>query len=350
MFELLETASKLAQKGKGLLAADESTGTIGKRLAKINLENTEANRQQLRELLFTTDGIENHLSGVILFEETLGQSTKGGTRFAELLANKGIVPGIKVDLGTKDQPFLSGEKITQGLDGLEERCEKYYHQGARFAKWRAVLQIVTDSKDLTPSDLSIQTNAQLLARYAAICQKHGLVPIVEPELLMDGNHSIEACASATERILSELYIQLHRHLVMLEGTILKPNMVISAMEAEYVATPEEIATMTVRCMQRTVPAAVPAIMFLSGGQSEEEATRNLNAINSPTLELVRPWTLSFSYGRALQSSVLKTWAGKSENIKKAQQVFYERCMANGQAQLGTYEGPSPEEASMPYVA
>lgn len=349
MFELLETATKLAQKGKGLLAADESTGTIGKRLGSVHLDNTPEHRQQLRELLFTTHDIEHYLSGVILYEETLSQKAKSGETFPELLISKGIVPGIKVDLGTLDQPFTCGEKITQGLDGLEERCEKYYEQGARFAKWRAVLQIQPDAKGLSPSDVNVKSNVHLLARYAAICQRNGLVPIVEPELLMTGCHSIEACATATERVLDELYTQLREHMVMLEGTVLKPNMVISGMEAEYSPTPEEIATMTVRCLQRTVPCAVPSIMFLSGGQSEEDATRNLNAINSPTLELQRPWTLSFSYGRALQASVLKAWSGKDENIPKAQQVFLERCRANSLAQLGKYSAETPSPAGFePY--
>lgn len=340
MFELLDTASKLSQSGKGVLAADESTPTAGKRLTSIGLENTMEHRWQLRDLLFTTEGIEKHVSGVILFEETLLQKTNkdaGGELFPEYLTKKGIVPGIKVDLGTHDQPFTYGEKITQGLDGLDERCRRYYEQGARFAKWRAVLQIQSDSKDpRSPSDLNIECNAHALASYAAVAQNAGLVPIVEPEILMDGDHSIEECAQATERVLCELYGELRHHGVMLEGTILKPNMVLGGTRSGKSCTVEEIATMTVRCMQRTVPCAVPAILFLSGGQTEEEATLNLNAINAPNLSLVRPWLLSFSFGRALQSTVLKVWAGKPENKSKAQEAFLERCRAVSLAQLGTY--------------
>jgi fructose-bisphosphate aldolase class I len=331
--ELKATAAYIATPGKGILAADESTGTIGKRLASIGVENVEANRQALRELLFTAPGALEHLSGAILFEETLYQKTADGRPFVEVLKEGGVLPGIKVDKGTVELAGTEGETTTQGLDGLAQRCQQYYKAGARFAKWRAVLKIGPNE----PSPLSILENANGLARYAIICQENGLVPIVEPEILVDGPHSIERCAQATEIVLAAVYKALSDHHVLLEGTLLKPNMVTPGSEAPK-STPEQIAEFTVRALQRTVPPAVPGIMFLSGGQSEEEATRNLNAMNA--LDTKKPWTLSFSFGRALQAHTLKTWAGKPENVAAAQAVFLSRCKANSDAVLGKYAGPA----------
>eukprot|EP00249_Psilotum_nudum_P002153 c15046_g1_i1 orf=401-1477(-) len=329
--ELIATAKSIATPGRGILAADESTGTIGKRLASINVENVESNRQALRELLFTTPDALQYLSGVILFEETLYQKTSAGVPFVDVLKEGGVVPGIKVDKGTVDLAGTNGETTTQGLDGLAQRCQQYYKAGARFAKWRAVLKIGPTE----PSPLSIQENAKGLARYAIICQENGLVPIVEPEILVDGPHDIKKCAAATEIVLAAVYKALNDHHVLLEGTLLKPNMVTPGSEAPKVS-PEEIAKYTVQALQRTVPAAVPGIMFLSGGQSEEEATLNLNAMNQ--LVTVKPWTLSFSFGRALQQSTLKTWCGKKENVPAAQAAFLTRCKANSEAVLGKYKG------------
>ena len=313
------------------MAADESTGTIGKRLASINVENIEANRQALRELLFTAPGALQYLSGVILFEETLYQTTVDGKLFVDVLKEGGVIPGIKVDKGTVDLAGTNGETTTQGLDGLAQRCQQYYKAGARFAKWRAVLKIGPNE----PSPLSILENANGLARYAIICQENGLVPIVEPEILVDGPHDIEKCAAATEIVLAAVYKALSDHHVLLEGTLLKPNMVTPGSDSAK-TTPEEIAKYTVRALQRTVPPAVPGIMFLSGGQSEEEATRNLNAMNA--LDTKKPWTLSFSFGRALQAHTLKTWGGKKENVGAAQGVLLARCKANSDAVLGKYGG------------
>nr|GMD88147.1 fructose-bisphosphate aldolase 6, cytosolic [Ipomoea batatas] len=329
--ELIANATYIGTPGKGILAADESTGTIGKRLASINVENVEENRRALRELLFTTPGALQYLSGVILFEETLYQKTACGKPFVELLKEGGVLPGIKVDKGTVELPGTKGETTTQGLDGLAERCKKYYEAGARFAKWRAVLKIGPNE----PSQLAINENANGLARYAIICQQNGLVPIVEPEILVDGPHDINKCADVTERVLAACYKALNDHHVLLEGTLLKPNMVTPGSDSAKVA-PEVVAEYTVRALQRTMPLAVPAVVFLSGGQSEEEATVNLNAMNK--LKTKKPWSLSFSFGRALQQSTLKAWAGKEENVKKAQDALLARCKANSEATLGTYAG------------
>ncbi|CAA7397093.1 unnamed protein product [Spirodela intermedia] len=329
--ELIKNAAYIGTPGKGILAADESTGTIGKRLASINVENVESNRRALRELLFTTPGAFECLSGVILFEETLYQNTAGGKPFVKILSEGGVLPGIKVDKGTVELAGTDGETTTQGLDDLGKRCAKYYEAGARFAKWRAVLKIGPTE----PSQLAISENANGLARYAIICQENGLVPIVEPEILVDGSHGIDICAAVTEKVLAAVYKALSDHHVLLEGTLLKPNMVTPGSEAQKVA-PEVVAQYTVRALQRTVPAAVPAIVFLSGGQSEEEATLNLNAMNQ--LEGKKPWSLTFSFGRALQQSTLKAWAGKEENLDKAQAAFLSRCKANSAATLGTYKG------------
>uniref|UniRef100_A0A6N2LCI1 Uridine kinase n=1 Tax=Salix viminalis TaxID=40686 RepID=A0A6N2LCI1_SALVM len=310
MDELIKTARYIAKPGKGILAADESTGTIGKRFSSINVENIESNRQALRELLFTYGKALPYLSGVILFEETLYQKTSDGKPFVEVLQENNVIPGIKVDKGVVELAGTDGETTTQGFDSLGARCQQYYKAGARFAKWRAVLKI----GPAEPSELSIQQNAQGLARYAIICQENGLVPIVEPEILTDGVHDIQKCAAVTETVLAAVYKALNDHHV----------------------TPEVIAEFTVTALRRTVPPAVPGIVFLSGGQSEEEATLNLNAMNK--LEVLKPWTLSFSFGRALQKSTLKTWAGKKENVGKAQEVFLVRCRANSDATLGKYAG------------
>ncbi|XP_021740789.1 fructose-bisphosphate aldolase 5, cytosolic-like [Chenopodium quinoa] len=327
--ELIKTAKYIATPGKGILAADESTGTIGKRFASINVENIESNRQTLRELLFTSPGALTFLSGVILFEETLYQKTAEGKPFVEVLQENGVVPGIKVDKGVIELAGTNGETTTQGFDSLGARCQEYYKAGARFAKWRAVLKIGSTE----PSELAIQQNAQGLARYAIICQENGLVPIVEPEILTDGSHDIKKCAAVTETVLAAVYKALNDHHVLLEGTLLKPNMVTPGSDSPKVAT-EVIAEHTVTALRRTVPPAVPGIVFLSGGQSEEEATVNLNAMNK--LEVLKPWTLSFSFGRALQKSTLKIWGGKKENVIKAQEVFLARCKANSEATLGKY--------------
>ncbi|KAK4750059.1 hypothetical protein SAY87_027508 [Trapa incisa] len=329
--ELIANAAYIGTPGKGILAADESTGTIGKRLSSINVENIEENRRNLRELLFTTPGALDCLSGVILFEETLYQKARDGKPFVDVLKEGKVLPGIKVDKGTVELPGTNGETTTQGLDGLADRCKKYYAAGARFAKWRAVLKIGPNE----PSQLAINENANGLARYAVICQENGLVPIVEPEILVDGPHSIDKCADVTERVLAACYKALNDHHVLLEGTLLKPNMVTPGSDAPKVPH-EVIAEYTVRALQRTVPAAVPAIVFLSGGQSEEEATLNLNAMNK--LKGKKPWSLSFSFGRALQQSTLKAWSGKEENVPKAQKAFITRCKANSHATLGTYQG------------
>ncbi len=329
MHELEATIAQIAVPGKGILAADESTGTIGKRFANIQLESTAETRRAYRELLFTTPGIEEFVSGVILYEETLGQRASNTKLFSELLAELGIVPGIKVDKGITHLPNSRDEKITQGLDNLTERLATYKEMGARFAKWRAVLNVSAN----TPSCLSVRANAQALARYAAICQDQGIVPIVEPELLMDGNHSLERCAEATEKTLYTVFHELHKHGVILEGIILKPSMVIAGTEYTPKSSIEAVAQATVKILRRTVPAAVPTINFLSGGQSSEVATAHLNAMNATK---PHPWLLSFSYGRALQDICLRTWQGKPENMKAAQQAFYKRAKLNSAACKGQY--------------
>uniref|UniRef100_A0A0E0LDE3 Fructose-bisphosphate aldolase n=1 Tax=Oryza punctata TaxID=4537 RepID=A0A0E0LDE3_ORYPU len=337
--ELIKTAKYIATPGKGILAADESTGTIGKRLASINVENVEPNRQALRELLFTAPGAFQYLSGVILFEETLYQSTAAGTPFVDVLKAGGVVPGIKVDKGTVDIAGTNGETTTQGLDSLGARCAKYYEAGARFAKWRAVLKIGAAGE---PSELAVKQNAEGLARYALICQENGLVPIVEPEILTDGAHDIKTCAAVTERVLAAVYKSLNDHKVLLEGTLLKPNMVTPGSDSPKVGA-EVIGEYTVAALRRTVPPAVPGIVFLSGGQSEEEASQNLNAMNK--LEVLKPWTLTFSFGRALQQSTIKKWAGKKENVAAAQAAFLARCKANSEATLGKYGGATGDAAT-----
>lgn len=332
--ELIANARAICAPGKGILAADESTNTIGSRFKNISLENTETNRRAYRELLFTTPELENHISGVILFEETLYQSTADGKPFVKLLQERGIIPGIKVDRGTVVLPGTNGETATQGLDDLGKRCAKYYADGARFAKWRAVLKIGSAQ----PSEMAILENAHGLARYAQICQENGLVPIVEPEVLVDGTHTIDECARASERVFAGVVKALQDFNVLLEGALLKPNMVTSGSECATKAPCSEIAWKTVRTLLRTIPGAIPGIMFLSGGQSESEATVNLNEMNR--LEVRRPWNVSFSYGRALQHSCIKAWEGKEANVVAAQKVLLDKARANSQATLGKFEGSS----------
>jgi fructose-bisphosphate aldolase class I len=336
--EMIATANKIATRGKGILAADESTGTIGKRFKSINVENNEENRRKYRELLFMTEGIEKYISGVIMFEETLYHKTKDGTQFVDILNKKGIVPGIKVDKGTKPLPYKPGELYTQGLTDLDVRTAEYYKQGARFAKWRAVCTI----KNGYVSECAIKETAWTLARYAAICQMNGLVPIVEPELLMDGNHSLNVCQYWTEKIVAACYKALSDQEVILEGTLLKPNMCIPGSDFNGQRKIDDNALATVTALKRSVPSAVPGIMFLSGGQSEEEATLHLNSINKGRQ---LPWSASFSYGRALQQSCLKAWKGDDKNIEAAQKAFLVRAKANGSAQLGEYDGSAASEDS-----
>jgi fructose-bisphosphate aldolase class I len=338
--ELIATARAIARPGFGILAADESTGTIQKRFDSINVENTLENRRAYRELLFTSPEIEKNISGVIFYEETLGQSTKDGVNFVELLHEKNIIAGIKVDAGIVILGGTEDETATQGLDKLGDRCAAFYKKGCRFAKWRAVLKI--DTKTGCPSEMAIAENAHGLARYASICQDNGLVPIVEPEILCDGTHTIEECAEISERVFAAVVKELQDQKVLLEGSLLKPNMITPGMDCPDRSTPGEIAFYTVRTLSRTIPAAIPGIHFLSGGQSEEEASQNLNAMAK--LEGVpKPWYLSFSYGRALQKSALKAWQGKEENVEAAQKAFIERAHGNGQATLGLYEGGGSTE-------
>ena len=328
--ELRETASQLAAQGKGLLAVDESTPTIGKRLAGINIENTEENRQAYRGMLFTTEGLGDYISGVILFEETLYQKHLDGESMVSKIHNLGVVPGIKVDKGLS--PLSGGHELEtwcKGLEGLAERTAEYYEQGARFAKWRAVLQITADG---CPTDLAIRENAWGLARYARTCQDSGLVPIIEPEILMDGNHSIERTAEVQEKVLVEVYKACAENNVFLEGTLLKPSMTVQGAENTNKVSSEEVAKMTVRTMNRCVPAAVPGIMFLSGGLTEEDASVYLNTMNS--IENNSATSLTFSYGRALQQSRLQAWQGK--NLEAGQKALMARCQANSEASMGDY--------------
>ncbi|KFQ11754.1 Fructose-bisphosphate aldolase B [Leptosomus discolor] len=316
---LSDIAQRIVASGKGILAADESVGTMGNRLQRINVENTEENRRAFREILFSSDAsINQSIGGVILFHETLYQKDSSGKPFPALIKEKGIVVGIKLDKGTAPLAGTNGETTIQGLDGLAERCAQYKKDGADFGKWRAVLKITST----TPSQLAIEENANTLARYASICQQHGLVPIVEPEILPDGDHDLQRCQYVTEKVLAAVYKALNDHHVYLEGTLLKPNMV----------TAGPVATVTT--LLRTVPAAVPGICFLSGGQSEEEASVNLNAMNQSPLP--KPWKLTFSYGRALQASALAAWVGKSENRKAAQEAFRKRAQINSLACRGQY--------------
>lgn len=342
--ELIANAKKIVRPGFGILAADESTNTIGSRFQKINVENIEENRRAYRELLFTTQDIEKYISGVIMFEETLDQATADGENFVKLLERKGIVPGIKVDKGLVVLRGTNEENATQGLDGLAGRCKTYYDKGCRFAKWRAVLKI----GDGRPSELATQETAHTLARYAAICQDNGLVPIVEPEILIDGKHDIQTCAAVSERVFSAVQKALNDHNILLEGCLLKPNMVTPGAECPTQSNPKEIAWYTVRTLSRSMVPALTGVVFLSGGQSEEEASINLNEMNKLDKNL-RPWSLTFSYGRALQQSCLKAWSGKPENKQAAQDTLLARAKANGEASEGKYAGGTGSSESM-YVA
>ena len=331
--ELRQIANAITAPGKGILAADESTGTIGKRFGPIGCENNEENRRAYRQLLFSAGPpLAEHISGVILFHETFYQKDDSGTPFPEALNKLGIIPGIKVDKGVVTLAGTDGESTTQGLDGLAERCAEYKKGGAGFAKWRCVLKI----QAYTPSYQSMLENANVLARYASICQQNGLVPIVEPEVLCDGDHDMETAQRVTEQVLAFVYKALADHHVFLEGTLLKPNMVTAGQSCTKKYTPEQVAAATVQALQRTVPPAVAGVTFLSGGQSEEDATIHLNAINQVPGR--KPWALTFSYGRALQASVIAAWGGKAENVGKAQEELLRRAKGNGLAALGQYTG------------
>lgn len=336
--ELKATAKYIASRGSGILASDESNSTTGKRLATIGLDNTEANRRRWRELLYTAD-IGDYIAGAIMFEETLYQDAADGTPFVKILQGKGIVPGIKVDTGLTALPRTKGETATTGLDGLPERCQRYYEQGARFAKWRAVMRI--GKADGAPSDAAILENCHALARYAQISQAAGLVPIVEPEVLLDGDHTIEETAYYTERVLSFTFRALNEYDVCLDGSLLKPNMVNPGTDCTEQCDAETVARYTLQTMMRGVPPAMPGIHFLSGGMGDQEATENLNLLNSMAGSEIAPWSLNFSYGRALQMAVLRTWGGDDNNKQAAQELLAKLVKANGEAQLGKYVGPHP---------
>ena len=329
---LAKVASAIVASGRGILAADESTPTMGKRLALINQENTEKNRRDFRQALFDTDGMENFISGVILFEETLEQKAEDGTRLSVILESKGVYPGIKVDKGAYPMDNSPSEKLTKGLDGLYERCLDYYKLGARFAKWRAVI-IIGDS---IPTEECIRANASALAKYAKACQDAELVPIVEPEVLMDGDHTIETCYEVSEKSFKAVFEELNNEGVYLPGILLKPNMVVSGKDCPVQGDMNTVAKMTVKCLKASVPEEVPGIVFLSGGQSETEATEHLNAMNAMG---DYPWSLSFSYGRALQQSALHAWNGNNVNLETTYATFYHRAEMNSKACNGEY---SPE--------
>ena len=328
--ELEKTARELVAPGKGILAADESFGTIGKRFEAVGIESSEESRRQYREMLFTTEGIGEFLSGVILFEETLRQEASDGTPLPKVLENQGVIPGIKVDKSTVSMPLSPNEKFTQGLDGLGDRLAEYRELGARFTKWRAVITI----GEGIPTGSCVEANAEALALYAAFAQEHGLVPIVEPEVLIDGNHSIEQCYDATEWMLNTTFGEIYEHGVELSGMLLKPNMVISGKDAPEQAGVEEVARATVECLLRTVPAAVPGIVFLSGGQTDLQATAHLNAMNKMYDNL--PWELSFSYARALQGQPMEIWGGNTDKVEAAQRAFRHRAKMNSAARSCSY--------------
>jgi fructose-bisphosphate aldolase class I len=327
---LEQTARALVAEGKGILAADETVPTITKRFAALKIESTEASRRAYREMFFTTPGIASYISGVILQDETIRQKNDAGRPLADVLTGQGIIPGIKVDAGAKPFAGSPEETVTEGLDGLRDRLKQYAAMGARFAKWRAVIRIA----DALPSPMCITANAHALARYAALCQEQGLVPIVEPEVLMDGSHTIDRCEEVTGAVLHAVFDALYLHRVALEGILLKPNMVLSGKACSIQAPLEEVATATVRSLRRHVPAAVPGIVFLSGGQTGILATAHLNAINR--LDVPKPWKLSFSYGRALQEPAMGIWGGKQENLKAGQEAIHHRAKCNSAATLGQY--------------
>jgi len=339
MSELAKVAKAMVARGRGILAADESTGTIGKRFEPIKVENTEENRRAYRELLFATRGLGDHISGAILYDETLRQKAADGTPFATVLSRQGVLPGIKVDAGTVDLAFCPGEKVTEGLDKLAKRCQEYVKLGAKFTKWRAVITIGAG----IPSTTCIAANAHALGRYAAICQASGLVPIVEPEVLMDGDHSIERCEEVTEWTLNAVFQALYVNRVVLEESVLKPSMVIAGADAKRQAPAEEIAARTVGMLKRAVPAAVAGIAFLSGGQGDEQATENLATMNRMFPDL--PWPLTFSYGRALQQPSLKAWKGAAANVAQAQRLLAHRARMNGLAATGEYRPDLEKKAA-----
>ena len=330
--QLVDTAQALVAKTKGILAADESGGTIKRRFDSINVESTEENRRNYREMLFRTAGASDYISGVILFDETIRQNGADGTPLVKVLENQGIIPGIKVDNGTQALPGAPDELVTEGLDGLRDRLREYAELGARFTKWRAVISI----GDEIPSSYCIAANAHALARFAALSQEAGLVPIVEPEVLRDGDHSIDDCFDASELTLHEVYRQLVQQKVLLEGTLLKPSMIITGGSAADRAKPDEVAEKTIDCFKRSVPAAVTGVVFLSGGEPDDSVTSNLNAINQRVAEVGAPWELSFSFGRSLQGEPLKAWAGKSENLELATNALYNRARLTSSARQGKY--------------
>jgi fructose-bisphosphate aldolase, class I len=337
--KLEETARELVAPGRGILAADESFGTIGKRFEALGIESSEESRRAYREMLFTTEGIGEFLSGVILFDETIRQETSEGTLMPRVLENAGVIPGIKVDKSTVDMPLSEGEKFTQGLDDLGERLAEYKEMGARFTKWRAVITIGYG----IPTKGCIEANAEVLALYAAFAQEHDLVPIVEPEVLIDGDHSIEQCYDATEWMLHQTFGELFEHGVELSGMLLKPNMVISGKDADRQAGVEEVASATVECLLRNVPAAVPGIVFLSGGQTDLQATAHLNAMNSMYEGL--PWEISFSYARALQGQPMEIWGGDTNKVQAAQKAFHHRAKMNSAARTGDYSKELEDQAA-----
>ena len=336
--ELERIAKAMVERGRGILAADESSGTIKKRFDVIKVESTEESRRDYREMMFRTPAMKDYISGVILYDETIRQKAVDGTPLPKVIESMGSIPGIKVDMGTKPLPFCPGETITEGLDGLDKRLAEYYALGARFAKWRAVIDI---GKDI-PSYAAIMTNAHALARYAALCQAGNIVPIVEPEVLMDGDHDIDRCYKVTELVLKIVFEQLYFQRVTLEGMILKPNMVVPGKKCAKQASVEEVAEKTVRLLKSCVPAAVPGIAFLSGGQSDEEATAHLSAMNAG---YDMPWNLTFSYGRALQAAPQKAWAGKKENVAAGQNAFAHRARMNSLAALGQWTAALEKEAA-----
>ena len=336
--ELRNTAAALVAEGKGILAADESNGTMDKRLKAAGVQPGEEQRRALRELLFTTDGVADHISGVILYDETFRQSTADGVPFPRLLHDQGIVPGIKVDTGAKPLAGADGEKVTEGLDGLRERLAEYYDGGARFAKWRAVIELDGER----PSPYCIHANAHALARYAALCQEASIVPIVEPEVIMDGDHTIDRSEDVTSAVLQAVFEELHRQRVLLEGILLKPNMVVAGYGCSAQPDDEEVAERTLRTLRRHVPGAVPGIVFLSGGQSDEDATARLDLMNRMGAQ---PWEVSFSYGRGLQAAALETWRGEADNVAAAQRQYRHRARCTGAARRGEYSPEMERELS-----
>ena len=329
---LVQTAKALVAEGKGILAADESSGTIKRRFDSINVKSTEKNRRDYREMLFRTAGVAEFISGVILFDETIRQDGADGTRMVKILSDQGIIPGIKVDTGTVPLPEAPDELVTEGLDGLRNRLKEYEELGAGFTKWRAVISI----SENTPTSYGLNANAHALARFAAMSQEAGLVPIVEPEVLRDGDHDIDRCSEVTEETLREVFAQLAQQKVLLEGMLLKPSMVISGGSYAKRADPEEVAERTIECFKRALPASVPGVVFLSGGEPDNSVTANLNALNQRASDARVPWELSFSFGRSLQGAPLAAWAGKAENTEAAALAFYTRARLTGAARKGAY--------------